>query len=104
MEPLNEDALENASPEEIHKALLIQLITGHGQMALMFLGELENPHTSLRQKPDLQAAKVFIDQLEMLAVKTRGNLDAEEQAFLDRTVSTLQTTFARVFDAQQEGS
>jgi hypothetical protein len=101
MEDLNEENLENAEPKEIYKALFQQWVTGHGQMAMMFLGKLENPHSGLCQKPDLQAAKVFIDQLEMVEVKTQGNLDEEEILLLTRTLSALRSTFAETMDSQE---
>ncbi len=98
--PLDEDALAQAGPAEIHHALFLQLVAGHGQMALMFLGQLENPHTAEKELPQLEPAKLFIDQLEMLVTKTRGNLDAEESQLLERTLATVHRAFAEALEAQ----
>lgn len=100
MQPLDEDSLDGATPEEIHAALFLQLITGHAQMALMFLGRIENPQSGTIEPPNLEAAKLFLDQLEMLEVKTRGNLGELEASTLRDTLAVVRETFAGEFDAQ----
>ncbi|HTI70296.1 MAG TPA: DUF1844 domain-containing protein [Candidatus Limnocylindria bacterium] len=85
--PLDEDSLANASLVEIHTALFLQLIHGHGQMALTFLGLLPNPQSGETEEPDLQAAKIFVDQLEMLESKTKGNLSSFEKTELERVLT-----------------
>jgi hypothetical protein len=42
---------------------------------------------------NLDLAKMFIDQLEMIQEKTRGNLTNEETAVLRNTLSNLQMAF-----------
>ena len=98
--PLNEDALGEADSAAIHRALFEQLIAGHGQMALMFLGCIPNPHTGEKEPPQLEPAKIFIDQLEMLAVKTKGNLDESETQLLEKTLAVVHHEFASLLDAQ----
>ena len=98
--PFDEDALAKAGTPEIHSALFLQLVAGHGQMALMFLGQIENPHTGVKEAPQIEAAKIFIDQLEMLVTKTRGNLDSGESKLLERTLAAVHRAFAEVLEAQ----
>lgn len=100
MQPLDEDSLADATPEEIHAALFLQLITGHAQMALMFLGRIENPQSGTEEPPNLEAAKLFLDQLEMLEVKTRGNLGELETNALRETLEAVREAFAGAFDSQ----
>ncbi|MSU31353.1 MAG: DUF1844 domain-containing protein [Pedosphaera sp.] len=76
-----------------HAALFEQLVSGHAQMVLTFLGKLPDPHTGEPAEPDLTAAKIFIDQLDMLQVKTRGHLGASETRLLERTLSTVHGAF-----------
>ena len=96
--PLPEDDLANASLEDIHSALFDQLVGGHAQMALTFLGKIPNPQSGELEEPDLQAAKIFIDQLEMLQAKTRGNLSEPEKAHLARALSAVKSAFAEVLN------
>ena len=96
--PLDENALSDADLGRIHSALFLQLVSGHAQMAVMFLGKAPNPQTGVPEEPNLEAAKMFIDQLEMLEAKTRGNLDAEESAFLGKSLTTLRLLFVETFE------
>jgi hypothetical protein len=98
--PLPEAELAQASLPEIHAALFAQLVAGHGQMALTFLGRLPNPQTGEPDEPNAEAAKLFIDQLEMLVAKTKGNLSADEERLLRQTLTTTQLAFLEVFEAQ----
>jgi len=64
--------------EEINfTAFVVSLST----QILVHLGEMEDPLTN-RETRDLPAARHLIDILGMLAEKTRGNLDNEEDALL----------------------
>jgi hypothetical protein len=98
--PLPEDGLGNASLEEIHSALFEQLIMGHGHMALTFLGRLPNPQTGEPDEPDPIAAKVFIDQLEMLVAKTAGNRNPGEDHLLQQTLKAVHDAWVEVLDQQ----
>jgi len=80
----------------VHSALFEQLVSGHGHMALMFLGQLENPQTGRREEPEPLGAKVFIDQLDMLLAKTQGNLSEHEAALLQQTLTATQLAFVEV--------
>jgi len=82
--------------QEKETDLFVQFVTGHGQMALMFLGELENPHTGEPNVPEPRAARVFIEQLEMLQIKTRGNLTPEESRVLIETLTVIREALAEV--------
>lgn len=100
--PLDEDRLQSASTAEIHRALFEDFVAGHAQMALMLLGQIENPDTGSRHAPDVAAAKRFIDQLEMLEVKTRGNLSGPETHLLRRSLRVTRDALAAVLDAGRD--
>lgn len=40
---MNGDAGANATVDEIHAELFVQLVTGHAQMTMMFLGRYPTP-------------------------------------------------------------
>lgn len=98
--PLPENELNDATLEKIHSALFEQLITGHAQMALMLMGKLPNLHSGEMEEPNLEAAKIFIDQLEMLQAKTNGNRSKEESQLLDDVLLRLRTDFVGMINAQ----
>ena len=78
--------------------LLAQLEFG----ALVGLGVVENPSTR-EKKREPQHAKVFIDQMEMLAVKTRGNLTAEEGHILESLLFDLRLRYVEALKASPAG-
>src|SRR5438477_4403396 len=80
------------TPEEIMSALFANLVIQNTNMALMFLGKVPHPQTGQPIK-DLESAQMFIDQLEMLAYKTRGNLDNDEQQLLKQSLVSLRMSF-----------
>lgn len=82
----------NYSTEELHSALFANMVMQQGNLALMFLGKVPNPETG-EAMFDLEGARMFIDQLEMLHAKTRGNLSSDESALLGQTLATVRMTF-----------
>ncbi|MFZ9936239.1 MAG: DUF1844 domain-containing protein [Luteolibacter sp.] len=58
------------------------------QNAGLFLGQIPNPATG-EKSVNLRAAKSVIDSLEMIALKTRGNLTATETKQLDTALKNL---------------
>src|SRR2546423_7558106 len=85
-------SMEDATPEEIMAALFANMVIQNPNMAVMFLGKVPHPQTGQPIK-DLESAQMFIDQLEMLAYKTRGNLDAEEKQLLQQSLVSLRMAF-----------
>lgn len=75
--------------------LLVQKL---GYQALISLGILDNPLTQTRQT-NLEQAQGVIDDILMLRDKTRGNLEAEEEAHLADVILNLERHLAAV----QEG-
>ena len=63
-----------------------------GTQAMISLGKLANPATGKAEK-NLPAARLFIDTLEMLEHKTRGNLNSDETKVLQATLTDLRLMF-----------
>jgi hypothetical protein len=63
-----------------------------GSQAMIALGKLANPATGKAEK-NLPAARLFIDTLEMLEHKTKGNLNSDETKVLHATLTDLRLMF-----------
>ena len=70
----------------------IEFVMMHAQNAALFLGQIPNPKTG-EAEINLDLARMFIDQLEMIQEKTRGNLTNEEAMVLRNALSNLQMAF-----------
>jgi hypothetical protein len=84
--------------DKLHSALFAQMVLQQSNLALMLLGKVPHPETG-ETTPDLEAARLFIDQLEMLEVKTKGNLNPQEATLLKQTLMTLRLAFVEAVDA-----
>lgn len=76
----------------------IELVMMQAQQAALFLGRIPNPETG-KGEVNLEYARMFIDQLEMLQDKTRGNLSAEESQVLGGVLSDLRLAFVQASSA-----
>jgi hypothetical protein len=76
----------------------IEFVMMHAQNAALFLGQIPNPKTG-EPEINLDFARMFIDQLEMIQEKTRGNLTNEETMVLRNTLSNLQMAFVEASGA-----
>lgn len=90
---------ENISREELQSALFVSLVMQQANMAMIFLGKLPHPESG-KTECDLEAAQLFIDNLEMLEAKTKGNLTAQEQGMLKQNLMSLRMAFVAVVEMQ----
>lgn len=88
----SQEPMHNLSRDEMMSALFAHLVIQNTNMALMFLGKVPNPQTQERMY-DVETARMFIDQLEMLEVKTKGNLSREEEKLLQQSLTHLRLNF-----------
>jgi hypothetical protein len=73
----------------------IEFILMQSENAALMLGLRPHPATG-RPEKNLEMARIFIDQLEMIREKTRGNLSAEESKVLGKMLGDLQFAYVRV--------
>ena len=78
--------------EQMMSALFANMVVQNTNMALIFLGHAPHPQTG-KQEIDLDNARYFIDQLEMIEVKTKGNLDKQEEGMLKQSLTSLRMAF-----------
>jgi len=88
------------SQDELHSALFAQLVMQQSNMAMMLLGKVPHPESGQSVR-DLEAAKLFIDQLEMLEVKTKGNLSKEEGMLLKQSLMALRMAFVEAVETPE---
>lgn len=82
---------------EMQTALFAQLVMQQSNMALMLLGKVPHPETG-QVVQDLEAARLFIDQLEMLEAKTKGNLNKDEAGLLKQSLMSLRLAFVQAVE------
>jgi hypothetical protein len=70
----------------------LDMVSLFSSQAMMALGKLANPMTGKAEK-HLDAARLFIDTLEMLEHKTQGNLTPDESRLLKATLSDLRLMY-----------
>ena len=68
----------------------IQFVQMHAQNASFCLGLIGNA------QPNLDMARMLIDQLGAIAFKTRGNLTTDEQTVLQNALDNLQAAYEEV--------
>jgi hypothetical protein len=78
-------------------ALFANMVIQQTNMALIFLGQSPNPETG-ELIQDLDTAKMLIDQVEMLALKTRGNLDSRETALLNQSLTAVRMVYVEAVE------
>ncbi len=66
----------------------------------MALGEIADPQTGVKRE-DLPMAKHSIDIISMLKDKTKGNLDNEEQKFIDGILADLRLRYVKVVNRKK---
>ncbi len=86
--------MDTKNPQKISDlpVSFITVLMSFASSAVLALGLEKNPHTDKYEK-DLPVARFNIDMLKLLKDKTKNNLSAEEQQFLDMAINDLQMKF-----------
>jgi len=95
--PSAPEATADAGREEFLSALFANMIIQQTNMAMMLLGKAPHPETGQFMQ-DFEAARMFIDQLEMIEVKTKGNLSKQEEGLLKQALAALHMTFVEAVE------
>lgn len=83
--------------------LFMQLIMQNHQIAMMAMGKLKNPVANKIDR-NLDYAKVSIDTLDMLAVKTKGNLSDYEEKHLTEVLKELKLNYVEEINKDKASS
>jgi len=73
----------------------VQFVMMQTQNIFYVLGRIPSPD-GRPIPPNLEAAKILIDQLEMVQEKTRGNLSAQETSIMTDALKNVQLAFVEV--------
>jgi len=95
-----EQDLGPISREEMMSGLFAHLVVQQSNMALLLMGKVPHPQTGKTVR-DIEAARLFIDQLEMLEAKTKGNLTKEEDQLLKQSLLSLRMAFVEAVEAPE---
>ncbi len=88
----------SSSRDDEFTFLFAQLVMQQSNMALMLMGKTAHPETGAVIK-DVETARLFIDQLEMLEAKTKGNLSKDEEAMLKQALMSLRLAFVEAVES-----
>jgi len=78
--------------QEMYAALFSQLVAMLHFAAMQQMGKIKNPITGAIER-NLEGARHTIDTLDMLQVRTRGNLTPEEDQFLRQMLQELKLNY-----------
>ena len=73
----------------------VQFVMMQAQNIFYVLGRIPSPD-GRPIPPNLEAAKILIDQLEMIQEKTRNNLSTQESSILDDALKNVRLAFVEV--------
>ncbi|HWP82555.1 MAG TPA: DUF1844 domain-containing protein [Bacteroidota bacterium] len=86
--------------EDRQKVLFSSLVLMFHAAAMQQLGKVKNPITD-KVEQNLEQAQMSIDMLDMLRLKTKGNLSAEEERLLNTTLQELKLNYVEEVDKSQ---
>lgn len=89
-----ETAQDDTKGQPLPEVNFNSLIFSLSSSALFHLGEIADPQSGEKQK-DLPLAKHSIDIIAMLKEKTEGNLDEEEEKFLESILADLRWRYVK---------
>ncbi|MHC4443013.1 MAG: DUF1844 domain-containing protein [Planctomycetota bacterium] len=99
-EELDRQTREMPLPGQLPDPSVAELIQMIIVQASIGLGGFQDPQTGQRIPPNLPTAKHYIDLLELLQAKTKGNLDENENALLESTLHELRMAFVQSAGAE----
>jgi hypothetical protein len=89
-----EEKRDKGMPDQFPEPSFTFILTSYVTQAYISLGEMENPTTG-KKEVDLAAAKFFIDLMDILKEKTKGNLGDDEAKALDAVLAELRLRFVQ---------
>ncbi len=88
--------------ETFHQPSFTILVSSLSMQAMIAMGKLESPITGKKEE-NLQQARFLIDTLGILKEKTKGNLTAEEENFLEDSLFHLRMNYVEVQNLKNKG-
>ncbi len=85
----------------VNELLFMQLVMQNQQIAMMSMGKLKHPVTDKIER-SLELAKISIDTLDMLKIKTKGNLSSYEEKYLDEIIRDMKLNYVDEVNKDQK--
>ena len=92
--PANEDISDKEKAEEYPPIDFMTFIMSLSTSALIYLGEIPDPVDNEKKKI-IPLAKQMIDLISMLDEKTKGNLTADEEKYMENILYELRMVFIK---------
>lgn len=86
---------------EKSKQLFFSLVATFHTTAMQQMGKIKNPLTDKIER-NLEQAQMSIDILDMLEVKTKGNLDSDEERLLKSVLQELKLNYVDEVAREQQ--
>jgi hypothetical protein len=86
-----------------NSALFLQLVLMLQAAAMQHLGKLKHPESGAVER-NLEAARSVIDMIDMIHVKTKGNLTEEETRLLSQVLQELRLNYVDEVQKDQQGT
>lgn len=87
--------------KQMPEASFITFLSGFAGQVMFQLGLIENPFTK-KKEINLPEAKFSIDMIEIFKEKTKGNLNDEEQKYIDSMLHQLRMQYIQISNDTNE--
>lgn len=98
---INEE-MKNEQKKEYQPPRFLEVVLSVGAGALQALGIALSDKSDAMHEPNLELARYSIDMLELLKEKTRGNLEEEEEKFLEKMLHELRLKYVEIANQPKE--
>jgi hypothetical protein len=94
-----EEEKNKKEEEKLERATFASIVMRIATGAYLSLGLVEDPTTGKKNK-DLEVSKYLIDSLIILREKTKGNLDNQEEGYLNNIIHDLELKFVKAKESK----
>lgn len=84
--------MTSMNESQMQKTMFLQLILQFQTAAMIGMGKIKNPVTDKIER-DMEQARYAIDMLDMIKIRTKGNIDSDEEKFLEQILKDLKLNF-----------
>lgn len=93
--PVEAPKFQGTPAEQAQSKIFMQFIGGLAQQALMQLGQMPNPYSG-QAELDMKGARYTIELLNVVQLRTKGNLTPDEQRMLAGTLQDLKMAYGEI--------
>jgi hypothetical protein len=93
--PVEAPKFQGTPAEQAQSKIFMQFLGGLAQQALMQLGQMPNPYSG-QAELDMKGARYTIELLNVIQLRTKGNLTPDEQRMLAGTLQDLKMAYGEI--------